>query len=260
MSEQLTRYEVRGSAGIITLDSPATRNALAPALVAELAARLRAAHADPAVRAIVLTASGAAFCAGADLRTRGNMGTPAAGGGNPFVDVLKLIRHGDKPVIAAVNGAAFGGGAGLVAAADIAIAADSASFSFSEVRIGVIPAMISVVVLPKLGEHLTMRLFLTAERFGAAQALAYGLLHKVVPGDQLEAAALAEVDAIAKGGPIAIREAKQLVRAIATLPEDAAFAHAERKIAELFTSDEAGEGIAAFVEKRPPRWAPKQGS
>jgi methylglutaconyl-CoA hydratase len=119
--------------------------------------------------------------------------------------------------------------------------------------------LISVVVLPKLGEHLTMRLFLTAERFGAAQALAYGLLHKVVPPDQLETAALAEVDAIAKGGPIAIREAKRLVRAIATLPEDEAFAYAERKIAELFASEEAGEGITAFVEKRPPRWAPKPG-
>jgi methylglutaconyl-CoA hydratase len=251
--EPLVRYEVRKQAAIITLDSPATRNALAPELVAQLLSHLQAANADAAVRAIVLTAAGAAFCAGADLRTRGNMGgTPAAG--NPFVEVLKLIRHGAKPVIAAVNGAAFGGGAGLVAAADIAIAADNASFSFSEVRIGVIPAMISVVVLPKLGEHLTMRLFLTAERFGAALAQGYGLLHRVVPADQLEAAALAEVDAIAKGGPIAIREAKQLVRAIATLPEDEAFAHAERKIAALFASDEASEGIAAFVEKRPPRW------
>jgi methylglutaconyl-CoA hydratase len=254
MNNPLTRYVLQGQAAIITLDSPATRNALAPAMVAELIAHLRAAHADPLVRAIVLTGAGTAFCAGADLRARGNMGDATSSGSNPFVDVLKLIRHGDKPVIAAVNGAAFGGGAGLVAAADIAIASESAKLSFSEVHIGVIPAMISVVVLPKLGEHVMMRLFLTGERFDAQQALAYGLLHRVVPADQLQDAALAEVALIAKGGPNAIRETKRLVRAVATLPEDEAFAYAERKIAELFASEEAAEGIAAFVQKRPARW------
>ena len=257
-SEPLTRYEITREAAVITLNSPATRNALAPAIVAELAAHLRAAHEDDAVRAIVLTGSGAAFCAGADLRTRGNMGQSPSGR-NPFVEVLELIRDGDKPVIAAVNGAAFGGGAGLVAAADIAIAVDGATFSFSEVRIGVIPAMISVVVLPKLGERHTMRLFLTGERFGAAEALQYGLLHRVVAADQLEAAAFAEVAAIAKGGPNAVREAKRLVRTIARLPDAEAFAYAEQKIAALFASEEAAEGIAAFVEKRPPRWAAKKG-
>ncbi len=257
MTFQVTSYEVRGAAGIITLNSPDTRNALAPELIAELAAHLRAAHADAGVRAIVLTGAGKAFCAGADLRSRGSMGPTTPAGGHPFVEVLTLMRHGPTPVIAAVNGAAFGGGAGLVAAADIAIAAESAAFSFSEVRLGVIPAMISVVVLPKLGEHLTMRLFLTAERFTAARALEYGLVHAVVPDAGLEAAALAEVDAIAKGGPIAIREAKALVRAVARLPEAEAFAYAEQKIAALFASDEAAEGIAAFVQKRPARWVPK---
>jgi methylglutaconyl-CoA hydratase len=252
---QHTRYELRDAAAVITLSSPATRNALAPALVAELSAHLRAAHADPAVRAVVLTGDGPAFCAGADLRSRGNMGAQAPGGGNPFVEVLKLIRDGDKPVIAAVNGAAFGGGVGLCAAADIAIAVEGAAFSFSEVRIGVIPAMISVVVLPKLGEHHTMRLFLTGERFSASQALEYGLLHRVVPPSELMAAAFAEVSAIAKGGPIAVAEAKRLVRTVARLPEDEAFAYAERKIAALFVSEEASEGIVAFAEKRPPRWA-----
>lgn len=251
--EALTRYELKHEAAFITIDSPKTRNALSAPIVTALIEHLKRAHADEAVRVIVLTGSGPAFCAGADLRARGNMGdTPS--GGNPFIEILKLMRDGDKPVIAAVNGAAFGGGAGLVAAADIAIAAANASFSFSEVRIGVIPAMISVVVLPKLGEHQTMRLFLTGEKFNAHEALGYGMLHKVVAADQLEAAVLAEVRAIAAGGPNAIREAKALVRSVAKLPEDAAYAYAEEKIAKLFASEEAAEGIAAFVGKRPARW------
>lgn len=248
---------MRGVAAWITLDAPATRNALSAELVAELGAHLRAAHADDAVRAIVLTGAGPAFCAGADLRSRGNMSAPGAGGRHPFVEVLTLMRHGPKPVIAAVNGAAFGGGAGLVAAADIAIAAESATFSFSEVRLGVIPAMISVVVLPKLGEATTMRLFLTGERFGAQRAAGYGLVHAAVPDANLVSAVEAEVDAIAKGGPNAIREAKALVRTVSRLPEAEAYAYAEERIRALFASDEAAEGIAAFTEKRPAHWVPK---
>jgi methylglutaconyl-CoA hydratase len=180
-----------------------------------------------------------------------------ARGGNPFVEVLRLIRDGEKPVIAAVNGHAFGGGLGLVAAADIAIAADTAKMSFSEVRIGAVPAMISVVVLPKLGPHHTMRLFLTGERFDAQRAKEYGLLHGVAPAAELERAVDAEVHAIAQGGPNAVREAKRLIRTVERLPQDEAFAYAERKIAELFASEEAAEGMRAFAEKRPPRWAPR---
>ncbi len=252
MSDAPVRYERRGTAAWVTLASPETRNALSTAMVAGLGAGLRDAIEDPEVRSIVLTGEGPAFCAGADLKNRGRMGESAKG--NPFVDVMKAMRHGPKPVIAAVNGHAFGGGIGLVAAADVAIAAESALFSFSEVRIGAIPAMISVVVLPKLGEHQTMRLFLTGERFGAERALGYGLLHRVVPADGLEAAVQQEIDALAQGGPIALREAKQLVRTVATLPEDEAFAWAEKKIAAIFASDEAAEGMAAFREKRRPRW------
>jgi methylglutaconyl-CoA hydratase len=250
--ETIVRYDCRDAAAWITLASPQTRNALSTALVAALGVQMRRAMDDAAVRAVVLTGEGAAFCAGADLKNRGAMGATAAG--NPFVDIMKQMRHGPKPVIAAVNGHAFGGGIGLVAAADIAIAADTAMFSFSEVRIGAIPAMISVVVLPKLGEHQTMRLFLTGERFGAEAARAYGLLHRVVAPADLEGAVREEIAAIAQGGPNAIREAKQLVRTVARLPEDEAFAFAEKKIAAIFASEEAAEGMAAFAEKRPPRW------
>ncbi len=250
----VTRYEIRERAAWITLDSPANRNALSAPLVAELGAHLRAAFSDAAVRAIVLTGTGPAFCAGADLKNRGDAVAPG-GGPNPFVEILRLMWDGPKPVVVAVNGHAFGGGVGLVAAADIAIAVENATFSFSEVRVGVIPAMISVVVLPKIGANAAMRLFLTGARFDAHEAAGYGLVHRVVAADGLVAAAEEQVRTLALGGPIAVAEAKRLIRAVSRLPMDEAFAYAEAKIAALFASEEAAEGMMAFAQKRKPRWA-----
>jgi methylglutaconyl-CoA hydratase len=250
----VTHYELRGSAAWITLDSPENRNALSAPLVSELGRHLRTASGDPAVRAIVLTGTGPAFCAGADLKNRGDAVT-ADTGKNPFVEILRSMWDGPKPVIVAANGHAFGGGVGLIAAADIAIAVESATLSFSEVRVGVIPAMISVVVLPKLGVHQAMRLFLTGARFSAAEAQGYGLLHRVVPPTELAAAVQQEVDAIALGGPNAVAEAKRLIRTVARVSMDEGFAYAEAKIAELFASAEAAEGMMAFATKRKPTWA-----
>jgi methylglutaconyl-CoA hydratase len=247
-------YDVGGRAAWIALSSPATRNALSGAMIDGLGAAFTRALADPAVRAIVLTGTGPAFCAGADLKGGGAAVAPGAGLHNPFVEVLKQMWDGPKPVVVAANGHAFGGGVGLVAAGDVAIAVEGATFSFSEVRVGVIPAMISVVVLPKLGVHQTMRLFLTGRRFDAREALGFGIVHRVVPPEGLTAAVEEEVDAIAQGGPIAVAEAKRLVRTVARLPMDEAFTYAEAKIAELFASDEAAEGMAAFAQKRKPRW------
>jgi methylglutaconyl-CoA hydratase len=255
MTTTVTHYDIRGAAAWITLDSPENRNALSAPLVQELGAHLRAAIADPAVRAIVLTGKGPAFCAGADLKNRGDAVAPGSGAKNPFVEILRLMWEGPKPVIVAANGHAFGGGVGLVAAADIAIAVEDATLSFSEVRIGVIPAMISVVVLPKLGVHQAMRLFLTGARFKAGEARDYGLVHRVVPADGLVAAVQEEVDAIALGGPNAVAEAKRLIRTVARVPMDEGFAYAEAKIAELFASPEAAEGMMAFATKRKPSWA-----
>jgi len=252
--ETVTRYEVRDRTAWITLDSPANRNALSAPLVSELGTHLRAAIADDGVRTIILTGAGPAFCAGADLKNRGDAVAPG-GGPNPFVEILRLMWDGPKPVIAAVNGHAFGGGVGLVAAADIAVAVEGATFSFSEVRIGVIPAMISVVVLPKIGANHAMRLFLTGARFEAREAATYGLVHRVVPADGLAAAAAEYAGAIAQGGPIAIAEAKRLIRIVSRVPMDEGFAYAEQKIAALFASAEAAEGMTAFVQKRKPACA-----
>ena len=250
---EASEYEIRNRAAWIRMNRPESRNALSTELLGELSRHLRTAMDDPGVRVVVLTGSGSAFCAGADLKSRG-VGVAGKTSESDFVEILKQMREGPKPVICAVNGHAFGGGIGLVAAADIAIAVRGAKFAFSEVRIGVIPAIISVVVLPKLGEHHAMRLFLTGERFSAVEALGYGLVHRVVEDCDLESAVRAEIDAIAKGAPNAVAAAKRLVREIPRLAPDDAYAVATEKIAELFASAEAAEGLAAFAQKRPPSW------
>lgn len=251
-------YETRGPAAWLVLDRPEKRNALSTAMIAELAAALDSAGADDAVRAVVVTGRGPAFCAGADLDAGlsrpGDLTDADDRRQNPFVELLQRFQTSAKPVVAAVNGPAFGGGLGLVAAADIVIAASDAVFSFSEVRLGLIPAMISVVVLPRIGPHHARRLFLTGRRFSAADAVGYGLVHRVVAPGELEAAAEEEVAEIAKGGPIAVGEAKRLIREIPHLTEDEAFARASEWLAERMRSDEAREGMRAFAEKRRPKW------
>ena len=252
--QELTRYETHDGAAWITLDRPEVRNAISAGLVVELYDHLEAAAADAAVRCIVLTGAGAAFCAGADLKNPPGQATPS-GRVLPLSAVLTAMWEGPKPVIAAVNGSAFGGGLGLVAAADIVIAAEEAKFSFSEVRIGVIPAIISVVCLRKLGHHQGMRLFLTGDRFGGNQAVAYGLAHRAVPRDRLEAAVREEIELICRGGPKAVAECKRLVRQVPKLSLEQGFELTQEWSLRLFKSEEAAEGIAAFREKRTPRWA-----
>jgi methylglutaconyl-CoA hydratase len=250
-----TLYEIRRDVAWITLNQPEKRNALSDEVVAELLSGLRAAIADVRVRAIVITGAGTAFCAGADLKSGGMM---ASEGENPFVSVMKTIWGAPKPVIGRINGHAFGGGVGLAAACDLTIATEAAMFSFSEVRVGVIPAMISVVVIPKLGIQNTMWLFLTGERFTAQRAVQLGLIHRAVPAAELEAAVEEVVGMVRLGGPNAVREAKQLVRQIPMLSMDEGFRYTSKKISELFASAEAAEGMQAFIEKRKPRWASDQ--
>jgi len=243
MTTDAVLYEEKRDAAWITLNQPERRNALGADLVEGLRTNLATALADSRVRTVVLTGAGPAFCAGADLKSGGL--TAAEGKEHPFVTVLKTIWNSPKPVIGRINGHAFGGGIGLTAACDLTIAADGAAFAFSEVRVGVIPAIISAVCIPKLGIQNAMWLFLTGERISAARAVEVGLVHRAVPA--------AELDRL--GGPNAVREAKQLVRRVPALSLDEAFRTTTATSLALFASEEAAEGMQAFVEKRKPRWA-----
>ena len=250
---EATLYEVRKGAAWITLNRPENRNALSAVLVNELFDHIERALADKGVRSIVITGAEPAFCAGADLKSPPGQiidGQRAV----PYTEVMNAVLESPKPVIAAVNGAAFAGGLGLVGAADIVIIAEEAQCSFSEVRIGVIPAVISVVCLPKLGVHHGMKLFLTGERFSGSQAVAMGLAHRAVPRTQLVEAVQEEVEMINLGGPIAVTECKKLVRRVPELPVQEGFEVTSEWSGRMFRSAEAAEGMAAFREKRKPAW------
>ena len=250
---EATLYEVRQGAAWITLNRPQNRNALSAVLVNELDAHLAGALEDPAVRCIVITGTDPAFCAGADLKNPPGQSSDGERAVS-LPEVLKRMLDSPKPVIAAVNGAAFAGGLGLVGAADIVITAEDVPYSFSEVRIGVIPAVISVVCLPKLGTHHGMKLFLTGERFTGAQAVQMGFAHRAVPREQLHAAVQEEIDAICLGGPIAVAECKKLVRRVPQLSTDEGFAEMAVWSRRMFGTAEAAEGMSAFREKRKPGW------
>ena len=248
-----TLYEVRLGAAWITLNRPQNRNALSAELVNELFAHINAANSDDSVRAIVITGNGPAFCAGADLKSP--PGSTISGTQSvPYADVLIAIQESPKPVIVAVNGAAFAGGLGLVGAADIVITVDDIQCSFSEVRIGVIPAVISVVCLPKIGPHHAMKLFITGERFNGHDAVAIGLAHLAVPAEDLISSVDEMLAMINLGGPNAVQACKQLVRSVGTWDRNEAFATAASWSVRMFQSDEGAEGMAAFREKRNPAW------
>ena len=251
---EATKYEIKNGAAWITLDRPENRNALSAVLVAELYEHLVASNENPDVRCIVITGTDPAFCAGADLKSP--PGSTIDGGKRsvPYPEVLSAIVNSDKPVIAAVNGAAFAGGLGMVGASDIVVVAEDIQCSFSEVRIGVIPAVISVVCLPKLGTHHGMKLFLTGERFNGTQAVEMGFAHRAVSRDQLYDAVQEEIDMINLGGPNAVVQCKKLVRrqSRATLEED--FSECSEWSVKMFQSDEGAEGMAAFREKRKASW------
>lgn len=256
-STEATLYDVRQGAAWITLNRPENRNALSSILVTELYEHILTANTDNNVRCIVITGSGSAFCAGADLKSPPGQTIEGGGEAVPYPKVLKAIIDSDKPVIAAVNGAAFAGGLGLVGAADIVVAVDNVQFSFSEVRIGVIPAVISVVCLPKLGTHHGMKLFLTGERFSGTRAVEIGFAHRAVNTDSLIAAVQEEIDMINLGGPNAVIQCKKLVRRVPQLSIEEGFAETADWSVRMFKSDEGAEGMAAFREKRKASWIPE---
>ncbi|WP_055481274.1 enoyl-CoA hydratase family protein [Sphaerimonospora mesophila] len=251
--EPLVRHERAGGVTTITLDSPHNRNALSSRLLGELDDALRLALAEPSVRVIVLTGSGPVFCAGADLKEQRSGGAPVTAS---FPDVLRLIWESPKPVVCRLNGTARAGGLGLVAACDFAIAPDSASFAFTEVRLGVAPAMIAVTCLRRLDQRAAAEYFLTGEVFDARRAVEIGLLTRAVPADDLDAEVARYTDMLLRGGPEALAATKRLVREVPLLSFDEGLRRMADLSAERFTSAEGQEGIRAFREKRPPSWMP----
>ncbi len=251
MGDEAVRYVAAGGVATLTMDQPHNRNAMTPALLDGLADGLDAAIADRDVRLIVLTNTGPAFCAGADLS-----GAPARAPRVGLPGLLAAIQDAPKPVLARIAGHCMGGGVGLAAACDVSIAADGARFGFTEVRAGVAPAIISVVCLPKLRRADALDLFLTGERISAARAAEAGLITRVVPAGELDAAVDGITAKLLAGGPGALAAAKRLVYTVPGMERAAAFEWATELSASLFASAEAAEGIAAFRERRPPSWAP----
>jgi len=243
----------------LTLNRPARHNAFDDALIAGLIAQLEQVEADPGIRVLVLRANGKSFSAGADLNWMRRMAT------HDFeqnqADALQLgqlIQRLDtlsKPVIAVVQGPAFGGGVGLVACCDLVLATSAARFALSEVRLGLIPAVISPYVIKAIGERAARRYFLSAESFDVQEARQLGLVSEVVAADALETRLQTLLDALLSGGPKAQQAAKALVRAVAGRPPDPELIqYTARRIADLRASAEGREGLEAFLDKRRPDW------
>jgi enoyl-CoA hydratase len=254
--DTLVEYAVTGPLARLTLNSPHNRNALSTTLVSQLHQGLRDAAADPAVRVVVLGHTGGTFCAGADLSE--------ASGGNPFdmaaarakemTALLRAIVSSPLPVIAAVDGHVRAGGFGLVGACDIAVAGPRSTFALTEARIGVAPSIISLTLLPKLSPRAAARYYLTGETFDATAAAEIGLV--TIAADDVDAAVAGLVADIGRGSPQGLAASKALTTAAVLEGFDRDAERLTEESARLFVSDEAREGMLAFLQKRPPSWAP----
>ena len=253
----------RGAVAHVRLDRPATRNAFDERLAAALREAFETLSADASVRAIVLGGAGEAFCAGGDvawMRRTGALSKDAnLDDAKAFAAAFAAIDRCPRPVIGRIHGVAVGGGAGLAAVCDVAVAAASTVFGFPEVRLGIVPAAISPYVIRKIGWSQARRLFLTGERFDAATALRIGLVHEVAPAEDgaLDAAVEAAVGKVLAGGPEAHVRVKRLLKGLNALAPDGALLDlTARTIADARGGAEGQEGLSAFLEKRKPRWAP----
>jgi methylglutaconyl-CoA hydratase len=253
--------ERRGTRAALTLNRPQFHNAFDDTLIAETTTALESLARDPGLRALVLTGAGATFSAGADLNWMRRMaGAGAEENRDDALRLAKLLRtlqFFPKPTLARVNGSAYGGGVGLVACCDIAIGVESAKFSLSEVKLGLVPATIAPYVLQAIGPRQARRLFLGAEIFDAGEAARIGLLHQCVAADRLDEAVDRQLHFLAKGGPVAQHEAKRLaLRSAGMTLESAERVDAENAelIARLRVSPGGQQGLSAFLEKRSPPW------
>lgn len=259
MPAERLNITTEGAIARITLNRPEVRNAFDDALIEELIAALERLEHDQRLRLVILSAAGKSFSAGADLNWMRR--TASYSWEENFADAKRLgqlIQTLDEltlPTVARIQGAALGGGVGLIAACDIALAADTAFFAFSEVKLGLIPAVISPYVVRAIGQRPARRYFLTGERLTAHEALRLGLLHEVVAGERLDERVDEFTRMLLDNGPQAVRTAKRLARASDNGAADAAvIEEMARQTAEQRASPEGQEGLAAFLEKRKPDW------
>ncbi|MGP1677339.1 MAG: enoyl-CoA hydratase/isomerase family protein [Burkholderiales bacterium] len=259
MQYETLQVSVEAGVGTIRMNRPEVRNAFNDTMIAELTRSFQAADADESVRAVVLAGHGPAFCAGADLNWMKKMSgysleenrADAMG----LAAMLNTIYMMKKPTVARVHGAAYAGGMGLVAACDIALAAEEAEFCLSEVKLGLIAATIGPYVVAAMGERQARRYFLSAERFAAAEALRIGLVHKLVPMAELDAGVQALLAHLLAASPAAIAASKELIRSVArgAIDQDM-IADTAARIATARASADGKEGIRSFLEKRKPSW------
>lgn len=253
--------DLRNNVALVALNRPDLHNAFNETLIAELTTVLAALDADASVRAVVLTGHGKSFCAGADLNWMKKMAgySPAENlaDAQALALMLRTLNGLSKPTVACVRGAAFGGGVGLIACCDIAVAAHDAIFSLSESKLGLIPATISPYVIEAIGARQARRYFLSAERFTAAEAFRIGLVHDIVPEPELDGRINELLGALLVAGPVAQMECKALIRGVAHRPIDEdVIAGTARHIAAVRASPEGREGVAAFLGKRSAEWVP----
>ena len=251
--------KVEAQRATLTLTRPELRNAFNDEVIAELTQAFTELGQREDVRAIVLAAEGPAFCAGADLNWMRRMADydreQNLADAARLAEMLRVIHHCPKPVVARVQGDVYAGGMGLVACCDIALSIDSAHYCLSETRLGLLPATISPYVLRAMGPRAAQRYCLSAERFDAAEALRIGFVHEVVPADQLDARVDAVVKALLQASPAAVRACKRLLQEVAQREIDAALiAQTVEAIADIRSSTEGREGVQSFLQKRQPSW------
>ncbi|MEX3656693.1 enoyl-CoA hydratase [Mycolicibacterium fortuitum] len=250
----LVHYRVQGAVARLTLDSPHNRNALSTALVEQLHQGLADAADEPGVRVVVLDHAGGTFCAGADLSEAAGQdpGDVAVDRAREMTRTLRAILELPIPVIGAIDGHVRAGGMGLVGACDLVVAGPKSTFALTEARIGVAPSIISLTLLPKMSPRAAGRYFVTGEKFGAAEAAEIGLITQAA--EDVESAVSALTDEISKGSPQGLAASKSLTTASILRRFDEDAEALTRQSAQLFVSDEAREGMMAFLQKRPPSW------
>lgn len=252
----------RGDVLWLALNRPEVHNALNMSLTEALVDAFKAASADETLRAVVLTGAGErSFCSGADLKESAGGMFRSESGANPIANVLRAIEACGKLVIARINGSALAGGLGLVAACDLAYAVDHAKFGLPEVRVGVFPMMVATKLLRQISKRRLQEMAYLGESFSAAEAERYGLINRVVPAGELDAAINDVLAKLRQNSPAALAAGKAAILEMQDMTQPDMLAFAEWKIAELGDSPDAQEGRAAFAEKRRPRWAnPKEGN